>query len=1257
MNYQQRGWFLLLLVIVDRWHPTVSLEYDIQPLMKSVNGKTFVDNQLKITCRNGEEGVWQRINIQRTDGLNNGTSVLQVLCERPKTYYTIQQVAQVPKSTQVNTNEACDLPPGSDTPNGTIAPEVRALFESGAIPGGRRLLGAAGGGMSKMAGAAAVGISVAALAVAGAALGVAMDCKNRLDDLNDQFDVLKSKSENRLNAIEDFQKTTEAWQHGVGDTLAGMKAHSDTVDKALEDTAAGLDKINQRAGAQENVLRTIIASTDEQFQKQHEIDKRLASDISALNGNINTLAASTDAQLKAVVKGMNNQTSYVVQQLQDIRRATQSQTTWTMGSMREAERKLNQLRATVYDFYDRKNLRHLLSQMINVAIQAVMYLNWVPFLDMSQAIAPLPDEFDTKVMQLDQFLLVWTTRGSSGSLTQRSATASLRCRAEPLLEFARPWTTSLDIMDMVGAQDCDPSEDPVTGERAPNFSRCVCWWEVSRSYCAGGPALNLNTRPVLSLAGWNGECPTGSQSHGDEFSAQIITNSTQFHDWMNDWVCNAPPVTANANEPPKYGLVSMRLGRTTVTSSYDACHFNMEQINVEAGPIAAGRTSLPGGLTLPFAMYQYIEMSYKVVAPLIQQIELLRYGGEPDNITYDLKPFNRGKGTLSYQCMIATFVSIDPVFEPLYELRLRTTDHSVIVRLDNETEQTISSATVTSAYSFVLPVVQYVAGSIFAEDNKNTTYVYDIPMSEVSMSGDAGARRGKITYIAAPAEWMDTHSTWDIHDWISRNKMQFDHKSAGNSLHRYQQLVNQNGKCKGYSTGATWCAMTNHFTVARVDDGNGFLGDVVLTPESDWEMSFDVRIPAGEVVLVQTSTCPRTQVQLLGDDSLTVIFGNDADATASFRFFINGPCPVTRDIVVGARGSSTQRIPSCPLARNESTTMTVQRVNPADGNWIPCSTFVNVTAEMLSSDGLQTSIVASQFIEETANTRSIVAFVNQQNTAAIVQGVTAAFELLTKQLHDAGVVIPGINQPGSVASALANITDQVQQTGNLITQSVPANLTAATMADMQNSAKLGTEVQNKLIDLAADLKLSKEQSANITMQLEDLKNKSIANDLARAHYIQTEVEFDQAIQGLGTKAATFTDKMKDIGNTLSDVKSTVSGLIPNINMGMGFGIVSTILVIGLVIALAVVGYKIFGMLPKSSVTQVAGGGSTPSNVQMSQMAAAAALYHNAPVAQATAAATAKKTAGAFGMQGSKTKKANDGGARWQSVYNDDGDMA
>ena len=654
----------------------------------------------------------------------------------------------------------------------------------------------------------------------------------------------------------------------------------------------------------------------------------------------------------------------------------------------------------------------------------------------------------------------------------------VQCSANTVLDDLQSWQGPNDVLLSLGPPTCNPSS-------TSSFCRCFIRQQITScrapAVLSGGGARSY----ADPTAPWN----TASFAFGDANELGGVNRlSTQFCiSGTGNPLTVVTPGLANSPTNLSQALTTIMsrgpiLGKYIMTTRRG---MNMYKVPYDS---AAPKTWTPIDLvandfpiSLPSIFMLILQNSQGSFSLLTAPLATLVDGTLPDGTTTYYNPLSVTSLGTTQQCSRVSYMVYSSEMIPVRRM-LMTSEGAApgvtITTIRNGREVAtsripLSEMVYNNPAQSLLPNDKLIVGNPLGDARGN---IYDIPDTDVSVSPNAEARKGKVGYYMCPAATPCTMDEWSAYT----NGAAFDADSGSTVASMYARPVVIDPISGAYRCDdepalapSSSCDLRRRYNFFSTNNASTLMLQSVT--EGSYVINFN--IPAGTLSEKFVSTCPTLVVQSPNSDGSMLIFSNlrPAPVTLTLEWSVCDECipPDLQTITVPASGTASTYIPSAP------TPILLTASNAVTNVACPALTEVDVRAPPRATTVFTHNIVDKQYTHSVSQVAADATFLALQDvTARVTNSIDSLTLLLLTIVKAAGIVIPDTDDSNFTAP-FQDILNQTRNTtqglialrnGILITNFTAADDVIAAGAARMNESSQQFDANRQLTQVAMELK-------------------------------------------------------------------------------------------------------------------------------------------------------------------------------------------
>jgi hypothetical protein len=1090
----------------------------------ALNGRMYQNNTITVQCTDADFGVYRYSTITKGDG---STVQLGVLCSPPVYSYELEEVGRIPRDTRFDAVAYCLT---ADELKVNVSSTLALLDRTtaSAVIGNslrrRKLLEAqnrhklhpfrksAAGTAFKFAAAAGFDIL---FGFAGGVAGGAAYCRGlagggcasvaSVDDLKQKYTALDGSVTRLSNALDVFQGNFNNLTNKYQEMFINTNNRFDTVQSLFNNSISGVQASLDYVNGTNELLRRQNQDLQYNFQllqsQATTTDANLASLASTLSGGI----SGVGAQLSNYIALQNNVTLDMHKRLTNVSSIAAANLVALRKQMVTLTQNLQYQINSIRDQLRETQARRAVAAYMQQRLLDVLAEGYSPF-TFDLGIAPSPDTNPAVWRTLLETHRLLYVRDNLG-LTAQMVDISYYCDTRSIIDLTVPLSSSTDFFSAMGPVGCN----------ATLRQGCQCWIVTQRSSCSTSNARVTQGTWLQNNTLWTGNSSAICSSGITVNTAITHTTLPSFLSVMAD-VCN-DGTFVNAST---IRVISGQLLRVAnVPYNPLVCSMALDTINDVANT----------DISFMYTMIGYLQMSFTVVLNNANYYSQLLYGQSPSGLTTIEDPLVVVNGTEA-RCLSTGMVSHDTT-NPLlivYRLRFVSATSSVTVKLDGVVTSVVTDVTASVPSSVVLPDTD----TAVVGDPADSSEIWNIPDSELSLSPVAAARKGHITYPIATSLSDLTAAAWQ-----DRNKDTFNHFDGTATAAYYRRTVNGTGMCSGNSLPGegSWCTVRRDFAVSAA------VGGFTLSPRTGTGATViaQLTVADGAITGVIFSDCPTITLSQKNPGVATLALTNSRpDTDITVAILLGGQCTTTvPSFVIPKLETRDYLIPQCISNVASTRSVRVARYD-SELNLVTCGNTTNIT---ISRDTFISTYATPDLISQNISRllvqdETTLRMVNTSGTQALV--IASVIATIPTIFSSYGVKLPAETVDG-LAQLITNL-----QTAQVL---LAAQANATRDASLRNFTALFDEFTPRLDAAVNDGVLALNATKTLLLQLaaQNVNGSSILADI---------IVLTNTTQAA---LAQLSDAIKVFSNATRDFAATTLNTFADMNKGGDFDLLAPFL--------------------------------------------------------------------------------------------------
>lgn len=1101
-------WLLGLLAVVEA--QTLRILSQRQNAY-ALNGRMYQNNTITVQCTDADFGVYRFATITKGDG---STVQLGVLCSPPVYSYELEEVGKVPRDARldaltycltsdelkVNESQTAVALIDRTTTSSVIGSSLRRrkLMEEHnrhSLKPSRKLLPAL------FFGAAATSVVFGFL---GGMAGAAAYCKGRcasqadVDDLRGKYTALDGTVTGLATSLGKFEGKFTDLTNKYEELFINTNQRFETVNATFNNMVSGVQASLDYVNGTNELLRRQSQDLQYNFQLLQAQATTTDSNLAALAATLSGGISGVGVELSNFIELQNNVTRDMHLRLANVSTIAATNLVTLRSQVTSISRRLQYQINTIRDQLRETEARRAVSAFMQQRLVDVLADGYAPF-TFDLGTPPGSDETPAVWRTLLETHRLLYVRDNLG-LTAQMVDISYYCETKTIIDLSIGLSSSTDFLSAIGPVGCN----------ATLRQSCQCWVVTQRSSCSTSNARVTEGTWLLNNTLWTGGVSAVCSGAITVNEALTHTTMPSFLDVMAD-VCN-DGTFVNAST---IRVVSGQLLRMAeIPYNPLVCSMALDVINDITNT----------DISFIFTMLGYLQIAFTVVANNANYYAKLIYGQSPSGLTTIEDPLIVVNGTEA-RCLSTGMVSYDTT-NPLlsvYRLRFVSATSSVTVKLDGVVTSVVTDATISVPADIILPATD----TAVVGDPSDSSELWNIPDSELSLSPVAAARKGHITYPIATSL-----SDFNAAAWLDRNKDTFNHFDGTATAAYYRRTINGSGMCSGNSLPGegSWCTVRRDFAVSAATGG------FTLSPRTGTGATVipQLIIPDGAITSVIFSDCPTITLSQKNPGVATLSLTNSRpDTEIAVAILLTGQCTTTvPSFTIPSLETRDYLIPQCITNQDSTRTVRVARYD-SELNLVTCGNTTNIT---ISRDTFITTYATPDLISQNV-TRLLVedeAALRMMNISnAQAQVIAAVITTIPTIFKNYGVALPA-----ETVNALSLLIGDLE----LQQQRFAAQANATRDASLRNFTALYDEFTPRLNNALNDglLALNASRALLATLAAQNVNASSILADIIVLTN-QTQAALAEVVVALNTFANATRDFALTTLNTFAEMNSGGGG--------------------------------------------------------------------------------------------------------------------
>lgn len=1090
----------------------------------ALNGRMYQNNTITVQCTDADFGVYRYATITKGDG---STVQLGVLCSPPVYSYELEEVGRVPRDTRFDAVAYC-LTADELKVNASATAALLDRTSASAVIGSslrkRKLLEdhnrhtlrpyrkAAAGTALKFAAAAGFDIF---FGFAGGVAGGAAYCRGlagggcasvaSVEDLKAKYETLDGSVTTLSQRLDVFQGNFNNLTNKYQEMFINTNNRFETVEAMFNNSISAVQSSLDYVNGTNELLRRQSQDLQYNFQllqaQAITTDANLADLASTLSGGI----SGVSAQLANFIALQNNVTRDMHLRLTNVSTISAANLVELRSQMISLTRNLQFQINTIRDQLRETQARRAVAAFMQARLLDVLAEGYTPFtfdLGIPPSSSSNPAVWRT-LLETHRLLYVRDNLG----LTAQMVDISYFCDTKSIIDLNVPLTSSTDFFSAMGPAGCN-----ATLQRG-----CQCWIVTQRSSCSTSNARVTQGTWLQNNTLWTGDASAVC-------SGAITVNTAVTHNTLSGFlgvmadVCN-DGTFVNAST---IRVISGQLLRVAnVPYNPLVCPMALDTIN----------DLVNTDISFIYTMIGYLQISFTVVLSNANYYSQLLYGQSPSGLTTIEDPLVVVNGTEA-RCLTTGMISFDTTSPllPVYRLRFVSATSSVTVKLDGVVTSVVTDATISVPADIILPATE----TAVVGDPADSSQIWNIPDSELSLSPVGTARKGHITYPIATSL-----SDLTAEAWQERNKETFNHFDSTATAAYYRRTINGTGMCSGNSLPGegSWCTVRRDFAVSAA------VGGFTLSPRTGTGATVipQLIIPDGAITSVIFSDCPTITLGQKNPGVATLSLTNSRpDVDITVAILLSGQCTTTvPSFVVPKLETRDYLIPQCISNIDSTRTVRVARYD-SELNLVTCGNTTNITIARdtfittYSTPDLISQNISRMLAQDQAALQNLNASTSQ---ALVIASVITTIPAIFKSY--------GVSLPPETVDALAALITELQAVQTRL--AVQANTTRD--ASLRNFTALYDEFTPRLNNALNDGLLALNASKTLLLQLA-AQNVNASSILADIIVLTNQTQ---------AALADLSDALKLFANATRDFALTTLNTFAEMNQGSDFSLLDPFL--------------------------------------------------------------------------------------------------